>query len=214
NAAMPEPGDGESDAEKRQQHAKDEKGFAACDRRGEPIEVHPKEAGKRGDGQEDQGHKRQAIDLLALFAGDLGGEIVDNVRHPLWALKKLLLDVLHLAGVVFELFGPAGSRAAHCLDPRRRRANRTEIAIEARRCRLQRLQALRQYRGVERAVLPAESKPEFVKFHVDDFEGETQRPEQKLQQNAGRLVEIVLDASQALRELSADVVEGSGIAAP
>src|SRR5262249_23200809 len=108
----------------------------------------------------------------------------------------------------------ADSRAMHCLDPGRRRANRTEIAIEARRCRLQRLEALRQHGGIGRAVPPAESKPEAVKLHVDDFEREAERSEQKLQQNAGRLVEIVLDASQALRELPADVVEGGRIAAP
>jgi hypothetical protein len=78
DVAVPEPGDGEADGEKRQQHAEDEEGFAARDRRDEPVEVHPEKAGERGDGQEDQGHERQAIDLLALFAGDLGGEIVDD----------------------------------------------------------------------------------------------------------------------------------------
>src|SRR6516164_6728801 len=105
NVAVPEPGDGEHDAKKRQQHAEDDKGFAARDRRDEPVEVHPEKASERGDGQEDKGHERQAIDLLALFAGDLGGEIVDDVRHPLPALEKLLLDVLHLVGVVVELRG-------------------------------------------------------------------------------------------------------------
>src|SRR5215471_5016074 len=131
DSAVPEPGDGEDDAEERQQHAEDEEGLAARDRRGEPVEVHPEKAGERGDGQEDQGHERQAIDLLALLAGDLGGEVVDDVRHPLPALEKLLLDVLNLVGVIVELRGPADSRALHRLDPGRRRANRTEIAIEA-----------------------------------------------------------------------------------
>ena len=60
-----------------QQHAEDEEGFAARDRRDQPVEVHPEKAGERGYGQEDQGHKSQAIDLLALFAGDLGGEVVE-----------------------------------------------------------------------------------------------------------------------------------------
>src|SRR6516164_6578037 len=126
DVAVPEPGDSEHDAEKRQQHTEDDKGFAARDRRNEPVEVHPEKAGERRDRQEDQGHERQAIDLLALFAGDLGGEIMDDVRHPLPALEKLLLDVFHL-----ELRGPTDSRAPHRLDPGRRRANRTEIAIEA-----------------------------------------------------------------------------------
>ena len=214
DVAAPEPGDGEDDAEKGQQHAEDEEGFAARDRRDQPVEVHPEKAGERGYGQEDQGHKRQAIDLLALFAGDLGGEVVDDVRHPLPPLEKLLLDVLHLVGVVVDLLGPADSRAVHRLDPGRRRANRTEIAIEARRCRLQRLETFRQRGGIGRASPPAESKPEAVKLHVVDLEGGAERSEQKLQQNAGRLVEIVLDASQALRELPADVVEGGRIATP
>jgi len=43
---------------------------------------------ERRDGQEDQRHERQAIDLLALFAGDLGREIVDDVRHPLPPLES------------------------------------------------------------------------------------------------------------------------------
>src|SRR6516165_6662466 len=72
DVAVPEPGDGEDDAEERQQHAEDEEGFTARDRRDEPVEVHPEKAGERSDGQKDQGHERQAIDLLALFAGDLG----------------------------------------------------------------------------------------------------------------------------------------------
>ena len=113
---------------------------------------------ERRDGQEDQRHERQAIDLLALFAGDLGREIVDDVRHPLPALEKLLLDVLHLVGVVVELRGPADSRALHRLDAGRRRANRTEIAIEARRCRLQPLKPLRQRDGIGRAGF-AQGKP-------------------------------------------------------
>jgi ribosome modulation factor len=37
DVAVPEPGDGEDDGEKRQQHAEDEEGFAARDRRGEPV---------------------------------------------------------------------------------------------------------------------------------------------------------------------------------
>src|SRR6516164_3687631 len=137
DVAVPEPGDSEHDAEKRQQHTEDDEGFAARDRRNEPVEVHPEKASERRDRQKDQGHERQAIDLLALFAGDLGGEIMDDVRHPLPALEKLLLDVLHLVGVVVELRGPTDSRAPHRLDPGRRRANRTEMAIEARRYRLQ-----------------------------------------------------------------------------
>src|SRR5262249_37764329 len=143
-----------------------------------------------------------------------GRRVVDDVRHPLPALEKLLLNVLHLVGVVVELLGPANSRAVHRLDPSCRRADRTKIAIEARRRRLQRLEALRQHGGIERAVSTAESKPEAVKLHVDGFEGEAQRSEQKLQQNAGHLVEIILYASQALRELPADVVKGGRIAAP
>jgi hypothetical protein len=182
--------------------------------RDEPVEVHPEKAGERSDGQEDQGHECQAIDLLALFAGNLGGEIMDDVRHPLPAPEKLLLDVLHLVGVVVELRGPTDSRTVHRLDPGCRRANRTEIAIEARCCRLQPLQALRQRGGIRRVGPLAESKPEAVKLRVDGFEGEAEGSEQKLQQNAGRLVEIVLVAPQALRELSADIVEGGRIAAP
>ena len=54
NVAVPEPGDGEHDAKKRQQHAEDDKGFAARDRRDEPVEVHPEKASERGDGQEDR----------------------------------------------------------------------------------------------------------------------------------------------------------------
>jgi hypothetical protein len=73
---------------------------------------------------------------------------------------------------------------------------------------------LRQRRGIGRAGPPAGSKPEAVKLHVDNFEGGAERSEQKLQQNAGRLVEIVLEAPQALRELPADIVEGGRIAAP
>ena len=57
DVAVPEPGDSEHDAEKRQQHAEDDEGFAACDRRDEPVEVHPEKAGERSDGQEDQGHE-------------------------------------------------------------------------------------------------------------------------------------------------------------
>src|SRR6516165_2945440 len=49
----------------------------------------------------------------------------------------MMFDVFHLVGVVVELRGPTDSRAPHRLDPGRRRANRTEIAIEARRYRLQ-----------------------------------------------------------------------------
>src|SRR5215470_76974 len=74
DVAAPEPHNGEDDAKKRQQHAEDEEGFAAGDRLDEPVEVHPEKAGERSDGQEDHGHERQAIDLLALFAGNLGGE--------------------------------------------------------------------------------------------------------------------------------------------
>src|SRR5215475_9335182 len=147
DAAVPEPGDGEDDAEKGQQYAEDEEGFVARNRRGEPVEVHPEKAGERGDGQEDQRHERQAINLLALFTGDLGGEIVDDVGHPLSALEKLLLEVLHLVGVVVELLGSADSGAVQRLDPGRRRANRTKIAIEARRRGLERLELLRQRGG-------------------------------------------------------------------
>src|SRR5215469_9896091 len=50
DVAVPEPGDGEDDTEKGQQHAEDEEGFAARDRRDEPVEVHPEKAGERSDG--------------------------------------------------------------------------------------------------------------------------------------------------------------------
>jgi len=79
---------------------------------------------------------------------------------------------------------------------------------------LQRLEALRQRGVIGRAGPPAERESEAVKLHVEDFDGGAERSEQKLQQNAGRLVEIVLEAPHALRELSADIVEGGRIAAP
>jgi hypothetical protein len=43
DVAVPQPGDGEDDGEKRQQHAEDEEGFAARDRRGEPSGVSDEE---------------------------------------------------------------------------------------------------------------------------------------------------------------------------
>ena len=118
-----------------------------------------------------------------------------------------------MVGVVVELRGPADSRALHRLDAGRRRANRTEIAIEARRCRLQPLKPLRQRDGIGRAGF-AEDKPKSIKVQVDDFEGGAERSQQKLQKNAGSLVEIVLEAPQALGELPANIVEGGGVAAP
>ena len=65
DVAAPEPGDGEDDAEKGQQHAEDEEGFAARDRSGYPVEVHPKKAGERGDGRKRTSlshHKMSAFD--------------------------------------------------------------------------------------------------------------------------------------------------------
>ena len=73
---------------------------------------------------------------------------------------------------------------------------------------------MRQCGVIERAGPPAESKPEAVKLLVDIFKGEAERSEQKLQKNAGSLVEIVLEAPQALGELPANIVEGGRIAAP
>ena len=105
---------------------------------------------------------------------------MDDIGHPLPTLEKLLLDVLHLVGVVVEFRDPTDSRTAHRLDPGCRRANRTEIAIEARCCRLQPLQALRQRGGIGRAGPLAESKPKAVKLRVDGFESGAEGSEQKL----------------------------------
>ena len=95
-----------------------------------PIEIHTEKARQKGDRQEHQRNDRQPIDLLALALCDRRRRALRDIRPPLVAFVKTVLNIIDLVRVVVQFSGASLVNSWQCLDADNGRSDGGTVAID------------------------------------------------------------------------------------